>query len=102
MRLSVRVALTPPYTFLAQLVEQRSFKPQVAGSSPAGRTICVLSSVGRSAACYPHVTGSSPVERAICAFSSAGSAGFLIRRSWVRSPQGAPYARMAELEYAPD
>ena len=27
-----------PYTFLAQLAEQRSFKPQGAGSSPAGRT----------------------------------------------------------------
>ena len=42
----VRVPLCAPYTFLAQLVEQRSFKPQVAGSSPAGRTTCVLSSVG--------------------------------------------------------
>ena len=39
MRLSVRAALTPPYTFLAQQEEQRSFKPQVAGSIPAGRTI---------------------------------------------------------------
>ena len=38
-----------PYTFLAQLVEQRSFKPQVAGSSPAGRTICAFSSAGRAA-----------------------------------------------------
>ena len=38
MRLSVRAALTPPYTLLAQPGEQRSFKPQVAGSSPAGRT----------------------------------------------------------------
>ena len=81
MRLGIRAALTPPYaqmlesvdkpvsetgaerhagsspalcttyTFLAQLVEQRSFKPQVAGSSPAGRTICVLSSVGRATDC---------------------------------------------------
>ena len=42
----VRAPLCAPYTFLAQLVEQRSFKPQVAGSSPAGRTTCVLSSVG--------------------------------------------------------
>ena len=31
-------ALCTIYTFLAQLVEQRSFKPQVAGSSPAERT----------------------------------------------------------------
>ena len=44
-------ALCTTYTFLAQLVEQRSFKPQVAGSSPAGRTIRVLSTVGRAADC---------------------------------------------------
>ena len=46
MHLSVRIALTPPYTFLAQLAEQRSFKPQVAGSSPAGRTICTNGETG--------------------------------------------------------
>ncbi len=46
MRLSVQIALTPPYTFLAQLAEQWSFKPQVAGSSPAERTTCVFSSAG--------------------------------------------------------
>ena len=35
-----------PYTFLAQLAEQRSFKPQGAGSSPAGRTICTNGGTG--------------------------------------------------------
>ena len=51
MRLSDRAALTPPHTLLAQLVEQRILNPKVAGSSPAGRTISVLSSVGRAADC---------------------------------------------------
>ena len=35
-----------PNTFLAQLAEQRSFKPQGAGSSPAGRTICTNGGTG--------------------------------------------------------
>ena len=30
--------LSPPYTFLAQMAEQRIFNPKVAGSSPAERT----------------------------------------------------------------
>ena len=47
MRLSVRAALTPPYALLAQLVEQRSFKPQVVGSRPTGRTICTSGAIGR-------------------------------------------------------
>ena len=36
--LRVRLPLCASYTFLAQMTEQRSFKPQVAGSSPAERT----------------------------------------------------------------
>ena len=49
--LRVRVPLCAPHTFLAQMAEQRSFKPQVVGSSPTGRTRCVLSSAGRAADC---------------------------------------------------
>ncbi len=36
--LLVRVQVDPPYTFLAQMAEQRIFNPKVAGSSPAERT----------------------------------------------------------------
>ena len=54
MRLSVRVALTPPFALLAQPVEQRSFKPQVGSSSLPGRTkYVVCSSVGRAPGCGP-------------------------------------------------
>ena len=42
----VRVSEGAPHAFLAQLVERRTVNPHVTGSSPAGRTTCVLSSVG--------------------------------------------------------
>ena len=48
--------------------------------------ICGRKKICRAQMPVPTIAGSSP----------AGCTGSLIRRPWVRAPQGAPYARMAE------
>ena len=106
----VRVPLCAPYTFLAQLVEQRSFKPQVAGSSPAGRTTCVLSSVGNHRFAlpgageakrgFPQRSKNARISESPKHFSGTArrkSDGLLIRMPQVQVLQDAPYALLAQL-----
>ena len=105
----VRVPLCAPYTFLAQLVEQRSFKPQVAGSSPAGRTTCVLSSVGNHRFAlpgageakrgFPQRSKNARISESPKHFSGTArrrSGRLKICASQVRFLESPPYGRMPE------
>ena len=99
----VRVSPCAPYALLAQLVEQRTFNPQAEGSRPSERTTCIFSSVVEQQTLNLKVVGSIPSRCTISVFSSVGRAaesysegrGFKSLRTY-------QYARVAELEYAPD
>ena len=75
MRLSVRIALTPPYTFLAQLVEQRSFNRRSRVRAPQGVPYALLAQLAEQRILNPKVVGSIPSRRTIiCVLSSVGRA----------------------------
>lgn len=68
-RFGLRVRISPrvPPTPVAQLVEQRTFNPKVAGSSPAGSTkfTSACSSTAEQRTHNPLVAGSNPAGRTI-------------------------------------